>query len=72
MKLKEKIGNPNLFVCLDSGALDYERIWITNSLRGLVLATVRVDILTEGIHSGDASGVVPSPFRVLRQLIDRI
>lgn len=70
--MKERIGNPSVFFCLDSGTLDYERIWVTNSLRGMLAATVRVDVLTEGIHSGDASGVVPSPFRILRQLLSRI
>lgn len=72
LKLKEKIGNPTLFFCLDSGALDYERMWITNSLRGVLMGTLRVDVLTEGIHSGDASGIVPSSFRILRELLERI
>lgn len=71
-KLKERIGNPTLFFCLDSGTLDYERLWMTNSLRGMVAGTIRVDVLTEGIHSGDASGIVPSSFRIIRQLLDRL
>jgi acetylornithine deacetylase/succinyl-diaminopimelate desuccinylase-like protein len=70
--LKERIGEPTVFFCLDSGALDYERIWLTNSLRGMLAATIRVDVITEGIHSGDASGIVPSPFRIVRQLLERI
>jgi len=28
--------------------------------------------LHEGVHSGDASGIVPSSFRILRMLLDRI
>lgn len=47
-------------------------MWITNSLRGIVAGTVRVDVLSEGIHSGDASGIVPSSFRIIRQLLDRL
>ena len=70
--LAGRIGTPSLVICLDSGALDYDRLWLTTSLRGLVGATVRVDVLTEGVHSGIASGVVPSSFRILRELLDRI
>ncbi len=29
-------------------------------------------MLREGVHSGDASGVVPSTFRICRMLLDRI
>ena len=71
-KLKERIGNPTIIFCLDSGVLDYERLWITNSLRGMVAGTINVDVLTEGVHSGDASGIVPSSFRVIRQILDRL
>ena len=63
---------PGLVVCLDSGAMSYDRLWTTTSLRGLVGATIRVDVLTEGIHSGGGGGVVPDSFRLLRQLLDRI
>ena len=35
-------------------------------------ADVRVDIVTEGLHSGSAGGVIPSTFRIMRQLLDRI
>jgi acetylornithine deacetylase/succinyl-diaminopimelate desuccinylase-like protein len=59
-------------VCLDSGCLDDQRLWVTTSLRGLASGTLRVDVLTEGIHSGEASGIVPSSFRVIRQLLDRV
>jgi len=69
---KARIGTPNLVVCLDSGAGDYERMWLTTSLRGLVSGDLRVDVLAHGVHSGDASGIVPSSFRVLRMLLDRL
>lgn len=70
--LSPRIGSPSLVVCLDSGCGDYKRLWSTTSLRGMVGGTLRVDMLTEGVHSGDASGVVASPFRVTRQLLDRL
>ena len=70
--LAGRIGKPTLVVCLDSGCGDYERLWVTTSLRGLVGGTLRVDVLKEGVHSGDASGVVASSFRILRQLLNRI
>ena len=70
--LNERIGNPELVICLDSGCGNYEQLWSTTSLRGLVGGDLKVEILTEGVHSGDASGVVPSSFRILRQLLNRI
>src|SRR5215472_1233346 len=70
--LKERIGNPSLVVCLDSGCGDWDRLWLTTSLRGIAAGSLTVRVLTEGVHSGDASGIVPSSFRLLRQLISRI
>jgi acetylornithine deacetylase/succinyl-diaminopimelate desuccinylase-like protein len=70
--LKPRLGNVSLVVCLDSGAGSYEQLWLTTSLRGMVSGVLRVEILTEGIHSGDASGLVPSSFRILRQVLDRL
>src|SRR5476651_766971 len=70
--LIDRIGNPSLVVCLDSGCGDYERLWLTTSLRGIAAGTLTVRVLTEGVHSGDASGIVPSSFRILRGLISRI
>ncbi|MFN8544388.1 MAG: M20/M25/M40 family metallo-hydrolase [Candidatus Binatia bacterium] len=70
--LADRIGRPSLVVCLDSGCGTYDRLWMTTSLRGLVNATLGVSTLTEGVHSGTASGIVPSSFRVLRQLLDRL
>src|SRR5665213_1422455 len=70
--LGARLGDPSLVVCLDSGCGDYERMWLTTSLRGLMAGSLTVRVLSEGVHSGDASGVVPSSFRILRRLIDRI
>lgn len=47
-------------------------MWLTNSLRGYAIATLGVKVLTEGVHSGDASGVVPSAYRIINMLISRI
>ncbi|WP_190819920.1 M20/M25/M40 family metallo-hydrolase [Saccharopolyspora pogona] len=70
--LSGRLGNVSLVVCLDSGAGDYERLWLTNSLRGMVSLEVKVQVLESGLHSGIASGIAPSSFRVLRQLLDRL
>jgi acetylornithine deacetylase/succinyl-diaminopimelate desuccinylase-like protein len=70
--LKARLGNVRLVVCLDSGAGNYDQLWLTTSLRGMVSGVLRVEILSEGVHSGDASGLVPSSFRILRQLLDRL
>jgi acetylornithine deacetylase/succinyl-diaminopimelate desuccinylase-like protein len=70
--LGDRLGVPSLVVALDSWCGDYDRLWTTTSLRGLVDLGLEVEVLTEGVHSGSAGGVVPSSFRVLRQLLDRI
>ncbi len=70
--LGDRLGSPSLVMCLDSGCLDWERMWVTTSLRGLTDGVLRVDVLTDGVHSGDASGVVPSSFRIARHLLERI
>jgi acetylornithine deacetylase/succinyl-diaminopimelate desuccinylase-like protein len=70
--LGDRIGKPSLVVCLDSGAGDYERLWCTTSLRGLINGNLHVDVLREGVHSGEASGIVPSSFRILRMLLSRL
>jgi acetylornithine deacetylase/succinyl-diaminopimelate desuccinylase-like protein len=71
-RLGHVIGRPDLVICLDSWAADTERLWVTTSLRGLVGGTLSVEVLTEGVHSGAASGIVPSSFRIIRQLLDRV
>ncbi|MBD7988968.1 M20 family metallopeptidase [Luteimonas sp. Sa2BVA3] len=70
--LADRIGQPSLVVCLDSGCGNYDQLWCTTSLRGLAGGNFTVKVLEEGVHSGDASGVVPSSFRLLRQLLSRI
>ena len=70
--LSPRIGEPDLVVCLDSGCGNYEQLWLTTSLRGMVIGTLKVRVLTEGVHSGAASGVVPGSFRILRHLLSRI
>jgi acetylornithine deacetylase/succinyl-diaminopimelate desuccinylase-like protein len=70
--LEARIGRPSLVVCLDSGCGNYDQLWMTTSLRGIAAGTLTVEVLTEGVHSGDASGVVPSSFRIVRQLLSRL
>src|SRR6266566_5255353 len=70
--LAQRIGRPSLVICLDSGCGNYDQLWMTTSLRGIAAGTLRVEVLEEGVHSGDASGVVPSSFRILRQLLSRL
>ena len=71
-QLRARLGDVALVVCLDSGAGSYEQLWLTTSLRGMASGVLKVEVLGEGIHSGDASGVVPSSFRILRHLLDRL
>jgi len=70
--LADRIGTPRLVICLDSGCGNYDQLWMTTSLRGSIVGNLTVDVLTEGVHSGDASGIVPSSFRVIRVLLDRL
>ncbi len=67
-----RLGDVGLVICLDSGAGNYDQLWLTTSLRGMASGVLKVQVLTEGIHSGDASGLVPSSFRVMRQVLDRL
>ena len=70
--LAPRLGRVDFVVGLDSGCGDYERLWATTSLRGIAAGTLTVEVLTEGVHSGDASGVVPSSFRIARHVLDRL
>ena len=70
--LKTRLGEVALVVCLDSGAGNYDQLWLTTSLRGNATGVLKVEVLTEGVHSGDASGLVPSSFRIMRQVLDRL
>jgi acetylornithine deacetylase/succinyl-diaminopimelate desuccinylase-like protein len=70
--LADRIGKPSLVICLDSGCGNYDQLWLTTSLRGLAGGVLTVEVLTEGVHSGDASGIAPDSFRLARALIGRI
>ena len=70
--LRPRLGDVALVICLDSGAGNYDQLWLTTSLRGMAAGVLKVEILTEGMHSGDASGLVPSSFRIMRQVLDRL
>ena len=70
--LRARMGDVGLVICLDSGAGNYDQLWLTTSLRGLASGVLKVEILSEGVHSGDASGLVPSSFRIMRQVLDRL
>lgn len=71
-ELQSVLGRVDLLICLDSGALTYDRLWVTTSLRGVVNVSVTVEVMRHGVHSGTAGGVVPSSFRILRELLDRV
>jgi acetylornithine deacetylase/succinyl-diaminopimelate desuccinylase-like protein len=70
--LRPRLGDVGLVICLDSGAGNYDQLWLTTSLRGMTSGVLKVQILTEGVHSGDSSGLVPSSFRIMRQVLDRL
>ncbi len=70
--LRDRIGTPSLVICLDAECGNYDQLWCTTSLRGNLVGTLSVDVLTEGVHSGAASGIVASSFRVLRRALSRI
>lgn len=70
--LADRIGTPDLVLALDSGSPTYDRLWVTTSLRGALIGTLTVRVLDHGVHSGEAGGVVPSSFRIVRLLLDRL
>jgi acetylornithine deacetylase/succinyl-diaminopimelate desuccinylase-like protein len=70
--LSPRLGTPDLVICLDSGCVTYDRLWVTTSLRGIIAGNLRVEVLKNGVHSGQAGGIVPSSFRIARQLLSRI
>lgn len=67
-----RIGRPNLIVCLDSGCANYDQLWVTTSLRGALTGRLKVEVLSEGVHSGSSSGIVPDTFRIARQIVSRL
>jgi acetylornithine deacetylase/succinyl-diaminopimelate desuccinylase-like protein len=70
--LKDRIGVPDLMVCLDSGAQDYERLWITTNLRGCIALDLNVKVLEEGVHSGAGTGLAADSFMIIRNLLERV
>jgi acetylornithine deacetylase/succinyl-diaminopimelate desuccinylase-like protein len=71
-KLKDRIGEPDLMICMDSGCKDYSSLWLTTSLRGVCMLECEVECLKESVHSGTGSGIAPDSFSVMRQLLDRL
>jgi acetylornithine deacetylase/succinyl-diaminopimelate desuccinylase-like protein len=70
--LGDAVPEPSLVVCLDAECGNYDQVWCTTSLRGNLIGTLTVRVLTEGVHSGMATGIAPTPFRILEQLLARI
>jgi acetylornithine deacetylase/succinyl-diaminopimelate desuccinylase-like protein len=70
--LRDRIGQPDLVICLDAECGNYDQLWTTTSLRGMLPGVLEVEVLSEGQHSGAAGGIVPSTFRLLRQLFERV
>lgn len=71
-ELESRIGIPDAIICIDAGGDNYEQLWCTTSLRGVISGNLRVEISTKGMHSGSTSGIIPSTFRIARQLLSRI
>lgn len=71
-KLDKRIGKVDVLICSDSGCCNYDTLWLTNSLRGNLKADLKVQVLESNVHSGEASGIVPSSFRILRKVLERI
>jgi len=69
---KDTIGTPDVCMCMDSGAFDYNRLWVTSSLRGICILDMTVQVGSAGYHSGEVGGIVPETFRIVRQLLDRL
>src|SRR5215469_493501 len=70
--LGSEIGEPSLVICLDAECGNYDQVWCTTSLRGNLTGNLRVRVLTEGVHSGMATGIAPTPFRIIEQLMARL
>ncbi len=71
-RLSARIGSPDLVICLDAGACNYSQMWLSTSLRGNLTGVLTVKMLTEGVHSGQASGAVASTFRIIREILSRL
>jgi len=70
--LHDSIGDVDLICILDAESQDYETVWMCKSLRGVVAGVLSVKHLAVPCHSGMATGLVPSTFRIARELISRI
>ena len=70
--LGDAIGNPSLVICLDAECGNYEQVWCTTSLRGNLVGLLHVRVLEEGVHSGMATGIAATPFRIVEQLLARL
>ena len=71
-KIAEDMGKPDFMICMDSGCIDYNTLWITTSLRGIAKVELTVEVLKESVHSGTGSGIAPDSFTIMRQLLDRL
>jgi len=71
-KLKDTTGEPDMMVCMDSGCVDYDTLWLTTSLRGVSSIDLTVECLDESVHSGSGSGIAPDSFTIMRELLDRL
>jgi len=69
---KEAIGKPDFMFCMDSGAFNWDQLWMTSSLRGIAVVDMTVEAAKGGYHSGEVGGIVPETFRIMRTLLDRI
>lgn len=63
---KDFIQPPDMLFCMDSGAFDYNQLWITSSLRGICIIDLTVELGSAGYHSGEVGGIVPETFRIVR------
>jgi acetylornithine deacetylase/succinyl-diaminopimelate desuccinylase-like protein len=70
--LGPEIAEPSLVICLDAECGNYDQVWCTTSLRGNLTGNLQVRVLTEGVHSGMATGIAPTPFRIVEQLMSRL
>lgn len=69
---KEVIGTPDFCICMDSGAFNYDQLWLTSSLRGVAMVTLTIEFGLVGLHSGEVGGIIPETFRIARNLLDRL
>ncbi|MFN3233945.1 MAG: M20/M25/M40 family metallo-hydrolase [Gammaproteobacteria bacterium] len=71
-KLGSRLGSPSLIIALDAACGNYTQLWTTTSIRGMVGGTLKVRMLTQGIHSGLGGGIAGTSFGVLHALLSRL